>query len=103
MVPDSLFLVISSDANGLLGGSHDAAMRENPTAIGIREAFDHTYSLNVTSPQVLTHTLVPLLLKSSEPRILFITSGMSSLDACSGGSSISPTHKAGLPTVPKGW
>jgi NAD(P)-dependent dehydrogenase (short-subunit alcohol dehydrogenase family) len=78
-------------------------MREKPGAAGIREAFDHTYSLNVTSTQVLTHTLIPLILKSSGPRILFVTSGMSSLDACSGGSSISPTHKAGLPSVPAGW
>ncbi|KAL1598861.1 hypothetical protein SLS60_008003 [Paraconiothyrium brasiliense] len=85
------------------GGSHDAAMRENPTAAGIREAFNHTYSLNVTSTQVLTHTLIPLILKSSHPRIIFVTSGMSSLDACSGGSSSSPAHKKGLASVPTGW
>ncbi|KAF9734775.1 hypothetical protein PMIN04_000924 [Paraphaeosphaeria minitans] len=85
------------------GGSHDAVMRENPTPAGIREAFDHSYSLNVTSTHVLTNTLVPLLLKSSGPRILFVTSGMSSLDICSGGSSISPARKAGLPSIPAGW
>ncbi|KAJ4291820.1 hypothetical protein N0V90_009715 [Kalmusia sp. IMI 367209] len=86
------------------GGSHDAVMRENPTPAGIREAWDHTYSLNVTSTQVLTHTLIPLLLKSTQtPRILFVTSGMSSLDTCAGGKSLSATAKTGLPTIPKGW
>ncbi|KAK3209529.1 hypothetical protein GRF29_69g2110495 [Pseudopithomyces chartarum] len=64
------------------GGSHDGVMYKNPTAAGLREAFDHTYSLNVTSTHVLTHTLAPLIIKSSRPRILFVTSGLSSLELC---------------------
>ncbi|KAF1980149.1 NAD(P)-binding protein [Bimuria novae-zelandiae CBS 107.79] len=80
------------------GGSYDAVMSEKPTVAGIREAFDHSYSLNVTSTHVLTSTLIPLILKSSQPRILFVTSGLSSLDNCS---------NARLPTlaapIPKGW
>lgn len=72
-------------------------MNANPTPATIREAFDHTYSLNVTSTQVLTHTLIPLLLKSSQPRILFVTSGLSSLDYCSN------TKNPHIKPIPKGW
>ncbi|MCJ1245651.1 hypothetical protein MMC30_002855 [Trapelia coarctata] len=44
-----------------------------------REAWNKTMELNITSPQVMTTEFAPLLLKSSEPRLLVITSGMSSL------------------------
>jgi NAD(P)-dependent dehydrogenase (short-subunit alcohol dehydrogenase family) len=33
----------------------------------------------VTGTYILTHSLIPLLLKSSDPRVLFITSGTSTL------------------------
>lgn len=79
------------------GGSHDGVMYKNPTAAGLREAFDHTYSLNVTSTHVLTHTLAPLIIKSSRPRILFVTSGLSSLELCA------KDNHPNMPAFPGGW
>ena len=81
----------------IAGGSHDGVMYKNPTAAGLREAFDHTYSLNVTSTHVLTHTLAPLIVKSSQPRILFVTSGLSSLELCA------EDNHPNMPAIPEGW
>ncbi|PVI04509.1 NAD(P)-binding protein [Periconia macrospinosa] len=65
------------------GGSFDRLMFATPTPTPnvIRSAWSKTYSLNVTSTEVLTQTLAPLLLKSTaaHARLLFITSGLSSL------------------------
>ncbi|KAF2672325.1 NAD(P)-binding protein [Microthyrium microscopicum] len=41
----------------------------------IREAFNTMWDVNVSGTHVLTHEAAPLLLKSSDPRLLFITSG----------------------------
>lgn len=79
------------------GGSHDAVMYKNPTMAGLREAFDHTYSVNLTSTHVLTHVLAPLIIKSSQPRVLFVTSGLSSLELCSG------DNHPNMPAYPAGW
>lgn len=86
------------------GGSYDPIMHQKPGAAGIREAFDRTYSLNTTSTQVVTHTLAPLILKSTQtPRIIFITSGMASFEVSAGGKSLAATAKIALPDIPKGW
>jgi NAD(P)-dependent dehydrogenase (short-subunit alcohol dehydrogenase family) len=45
----------------------------------LREAFNQTFSSNVTSTHLLTHAIIPLLLKSSDPRILFVGSKTGSL------------------------
>jgi NAD(P)-dependent dehydrogenase (short-subunit alcohol dehydrogenase family) len=45
----------------------------------MREMWNKSWDVNVTGTNVLTHTLIPLLLKSSDPRLLFITSGTSTL------------------------
>ncbi|KAF5989593.1 short-chain alcohol dehydrogenases/reductase [Fusarium bulbicola] len=44
-----------------------------------REMWNRTYDVNVTWTHILTWTLAPLLLKSSDPRLMFIASGTSSL------------------------
>ncbi|KAL4864048.1 hypothetical protein BDV12DRAFT_189219 [Aspergillus spectabilis] len=44
-----------------------------------RELWDKSWSVNTTSTQVMTSTFAPLLLKSPDPRLLFITSGTSTL------------------------
>lgn len=46
----------------------------------IREAWDKAYSLNTTSTRVMTMNFAPLLLKSSDPRLIFIASGVASLE-----------------------
>ena len=45
-----------------------------------REIFSQTWNTNVAGSHILTTTFVPLLLKSSSPRLLFLTSGTASLE-----------------------
>ena len=44
-----------------------------------REMWNKSWNVNTTSTYLLTSALIPLLLKSTSPRILFITSGTSTL------------------------
>lgn len=63
-----------------------------------RDLFNKAYDVNTTGAQVVTATFAPLLLASSNPRLLFITSGLSTLEGSSKGL---------LPNVateaPRGW
>lgn len=74
-------------------------MREDPSPKGIRTAWNKSYSLNVTSTEVVTHTFAPLLIASSNPRLLFVTSGLASLENCAGGNDSKLLAKQ----PPKGW
>ncbi|KAK2756167.1 hypothetical protein FQN54_005575 [Arachnomyces sp. PD_36] len=47
--------------------------------ISEREAWNKSWNLNTAGTQIVTSTFVPLLLKSAEPRLLFVTSGASAL------------------------
>lgn len=51
----------------------------NAGAMTIRDAFNASWDTNVTGTHVLTTLAVPLLLKSPDPRLMFVTSGTSSL------------------------
>jgi hypothetical protein len=44
----------------------------------LRESFSKAYDVNVAGAHVLTWTMIPLLLESSDPRLLFI-GGLSSV------------------------
>ncbi|OCF60931.1 hypothetical protein L486_00575 [Kwoniella mangroviensis CBS 10435] len=44
-----------------------------------REIFNRTFNINVTGTHVMTQTFIPLLFNSTNPRILFLTSGSASL------------------------
>ncbi|ROW09490.1 hypothetical protein VMCG_02155 [Cytospora schulzeri] len=59
------------------GASFDGAIRDGK--MSIREAFNASWDTNVSGTHVLTTLAIPLLLKSSDPRLMFITSGTSSL------------------------
>ncbi|KAM0194768.1 hypothetical protein ACHAPA_009200 [Fusarium lateritium] len=63
-----------------------------------REIFDKSYSVNVSSTQVFTATFVPLLLASSSPRMIFLTSGLSTLE---GAHESFLTKVSG--SIPQGW
>ena len=63
----------------------------------LREMWNKSWDVNVSGTMVLTHTFVPLLLNSSEPRLMFITSGTSTMTEH--GNQALPINKA--PT--KGW
>ncbi|KFY36209.1 hypothetical protein V494_05223 [Pseudogymnoascus sp. VKM F-4513 (FW-928)] len=47
--------------------------------MSMREAWNKSWDVNTTGTQIMTHTFVPLLLKSSDPRLLFVTSGTATL------------------------
>lgn len=47
--------------------------------LSIREAWNATWDTNVSGTQVLTTLAVPLLLKSPNPRLIFMTSGTATL------------------------
>jgi NAD(P)-dependent dehydrogenase (short-subunit alcohol dehydrogenase family) len=44
-----------------------------------REMWNKSWDVNVTGTYIVTETFAPLLLKSSQPRLMFITSGTSTL------------------------
>jgi NAD(P)-dependent dehydrogenase (short-subunit alcohol dehydrogenase family) len=59
------------------GGNFDHAMQAGD--LSVRDGWNLTWNTNVTGAHVMTSMSVPLLLKSSNPRLLFITSGTSPL------------------------
>lgn len=59
------------------GAGFDTEMRSGK--LSVREGWNKAYDINVTGTHIMTSTFVPLLLKSSNPRLMFITSGTSSL------------------------
>ncbi|KAL9621342.1 MAG: hypothetical protein Q9160_004233 [Pyrenula sp. 1 TL-2023] len=63
----------------------------------MRQIWNQSWNVNVTGTQILTFTFIPLLLRSSNPRLLFITSGTSTL-AGTENMAIAVNH---IP--PKGW
>ncbi|KAE8444372.1 hypothetical protein EG329_000572 [Mollisiaceae sp. DMI_Dod_QoI] len=65
--------------------------------ISMREMWNKSWNVNTTSTNILTHTLMPLLLKSSDPRLLFITSGTSTL--AESGNTTLPINQS----PPAGW
>lgn len=56
-----------------------------------------TFDVNVSGAYMMTDYFLPLLLKSSDPRLIFITSGQSSLKGFSEGTIRLP------PNPPAGW
>ncbi|KAG0645379.1 Short-chain dehydrogenase reductase tropE [Hyphodiscus hymeniophilus] len=60
------------------GAQFETAQAEG--RLTLREAWNKSWSVNVTGAQVLTHVFVPLLLKSTNPRVIFLTSGTSTLE-----------------------
>lgn len=59
------------------GASFDTDI--NTGKMSIRDGYNASWDVNVTGTQVLTCAVMPLLFKSSERRILFVTSGTASL------------------------
>jgi NAD(P)-dependent dehydrogenase (short-subunit alcohol dehydrogenase family) len=63
--------------------------------VSLRECFNKAYDVNVTGTNVLSYTFMPLLLKSSDPRLLFVA-GLSAINQA--GKQYFPT-----PPQPAGW
>jgi NAD(P)-dependent dehydrogenase (short-subunit alcohol dehydrogenase family) len=64
-----------------------------------REIWNKTWDVNVSGTSILTEALVPLLLKSKDPRILFLTSGTAS---CTETEDPGSMHFVNKP-IPAGW
>ena len=63
--------------------------------MSLRECFNKAYDVNLAGTNVLTWTLMPLLLKSTDPRLIFVT-GLSHITQAA--ESYFPT-----PPQPAGW
>ncbi|OHW97791.1 (+)-neomenthol dehydrogenase [Colletotrichum incanum] len=59
------------------GGQFDQLAKEG--VMTLREVWNKTWNVNTTGTHIMTSTFAPLLLKSNDPRLLFITSGTSTL------------------------
>src|ERR1700731_3012520 len=46
----------------------------------MRQMWNQSWNVNTVGTQIMTSVFMPLLLQSSNPRLLFITSGTSTLD-----------------------
>ncbi|CEJ89179.1 hypothetical protein VHEMI05037 [[Torrubiella] hemipterigena] len=79
-----------NNAGVLLDFARDAGQ------VTMREAWAGSWDVNVVGAQVMTTVFVPLLLRSSNPRLLFVSSGTSSL----GGTE---TASPGNTSPPPGW
>ena len=65
--------------------------------MGLRESFTKTYDVNVAGTHVLTHVMMPLLLKSNDPRLIFVA-GLSQINqAARGDHTPIPPLPAGYP------
>ncbi|KAI1259050.1 hypothetical protein F5Y18DRAFT_411407 [Xylariaceae sp. FL1019] len=69
--------------------------------MSIREGFNKSWNVNVSGTQVLTTLAIPLLLRSSDPRLIFITSGTATLTETE--KFDTPTHARINKPLPAGW
>ena len=65
--------------------------------MSMRELWNTSWNVNTAGTQIMTYTFAPLLLKSSDPRLLFVTSGTSTLTETE-----DPSFFLNRPP-PKGW
>ncbi|KAJ5691848.1 hypothetical protein N7462_001271 [Penicillium macrosclerotiorum] len=63
--------------------------------VSLRDCFNNAYDVNVAGTHVMTATFMPLLLKSTDPRLIFV-SGLSAINQA--GEKYFPT-----PPQPAGW
>ncbi|KDR73868.1 hypothetical protein GALMADRAFT_269439 [Galerina marginata CBS 339.88] len=64
--------------------------------ISLRDCFTKAYDVNVAGTQVLTWTFMPVLLKSADPRLIFVT-GLSQINQASEAYFPTPPQPAGWP------
>lgn len=64
-------------ANFAIGASFDKPIIDG--TMTTREGWNASWNTNVTGAHIVTETFVPLLIKSSDARLIFLTSGTASL------------------------
>lgn len=79
--------------SNLLGATFDLDYADGKTSL--RDCFLSAYNVNVAGTQVMTHTFMPLLLRSPDPRLIFVT----------GLANITKASEKYFPTapLPAGW
>ncbi|KAH9208326.1 hypothetical protein DL95DRAFT_345624 [Leptodontidium sp. 2 PMI_412] len=77
------------------GASYD--MQIPSGELTTREAWQKTFDVNTIGPHITTETFMPLLLKSKNPRLIFISSGIGSLEITKS------AQYAFVPVPPAGW
>jgi NAD(P)-dependent dehydrogenase (short-subunit alcohol dehydrogenase family) len=89
---------LASRLTDFTGASFDTYIQKG--TMTMRQAWNKAWDVNVTGAQIMTQTFLPLLFKSHEPRLIFVTSALSSLegatDLSNPGNAIPPP---GLPKV----
>lgn len=81
------------------GGSFDSEARTGHMTL--RESWNATWDTNVSGTNVLTTLATPLLMQSSDARILFVTSGTSTLTETE--STATPVLQRLNSSPPAGW
>ncbi|KAL0940012.1 (+)-neomenthol dehydrogenase [Colletotrichum truncatum] len=84
-----------NNAVSIKGGQFDQLAREGKMTV--REVWNKTWNVNTAGTHIMTATFAPLLLESNDPRLLFITSGTSTLTG-----SENPAFPFNKPLA-KGW
>jgi NAD(P)-dependent dehydrogenase (short-subunit alcohol dehydrogenase family) len=67
----------------------------------VRQAWNISWDVNVSGTQVLTTAAIPLLLKSADPRLMFVTSGTSTMTGTE--NLTSPASQRINSSPPAGW
>ena len=81
------------------GGAFDSELAQGK--LSMRATWNKSWDVNVTGTTIFTHTFMPLLLASSDPRLMFIASGTASLaDAAIGLPATSKPPAKGWPKAP---
>lgn len=81
------------------GGNFDNELQER--RLSLRETWNKSFDVNVSGTMVITSDFVPLLLKAPNPRLLFTTSGTSTLAGSE--STSTPPLKAINSSPSAGW
>ncbi|KAJ5771638.1 hypothetical protein N7520_002167 [Penicillium odoratum] len=64
--------------------------------VSLRECFNNAYNVNLAGTNVMTATFIPLLLKSNDPRLIFVT-GLSAINKAAEAYFPTPPQPAGWP------
>ncbi|KEF62737.1 uncharacterized protein A1O9_00710 [Exophiala aquamarina CBS 119918] len=64
----------------LINNAGSAAQHLPKESTTLRQKFDHTFSVNVTSQAVLTERFAPLLEKAKLPKVIFLSSTLGSIE-----------------------
>ena len=83
------------------GASFDGQIQSG--ALSLRDGLNKSWDTNVTGTHVLTTLAVPLLLKSTDPRLIFMTSGTSSMTETEISPDAHPSLKRINAAPAKGW